>query len=221
MSADRPYHRSVFPRSHRRLRTVFVRAAVGLAIAAFVAVGCAGKPFDPGGPCTADGQAAGAYPALERLIPGQFDGTAPAVLDSGRSCSASALGSLASHRVAELQFAGGQWHLGDRSGLTMAVLSGPSALDAAWVNEFYESSARLAKHTENISATAARIGDVDTFRVETLNDQTSFQSVVVWPGTTFVHVVIVASDVNEVGSRSAHDAIVERAVATFAAFSPG
>jgi hypothetical protein len=103
----------------------------------------------------------------------------------------------------------------------MAVLSSPTSLEAGWVNEFYESSARVAKHTENVSAAAARLDGLDTYRIETLNDQTSFQTVVVWPVGSVVHVVIVASDVHEVGSRAAHDAIVERAVAAFAAFSPG
>lgn len=169
----------------------------------------------------ADGRAPGAYPELERLIPATFDAAAPTVLDSGRNCSATALGSLASHQVGELRFAGGQWHRGDRSGVTMAVLSSPTGLDASWVGEFYETSARLAKHTENVSAGTTRIGGVDAFRVETLNDQTSFQTVVVWAGAAAIDVVIVASDVNEVGSRAAHDAIVGRAVADFTDFTPG
>jgi hypothetical protein len=188
---------------------------------ALVVSACAGARFDPSGPCTADGRAPGAYPELERLIPDRFDGAAPTVLDSGRNCSAAALGSLASHQVGELRFAGGQWHRGDRSGVTMAVLNSPTGLDAAWVGEFYESSARVARHTENVSAGPARIGSVDAFRIETLNDQTSFQTVVVWAGKSAIKVVIVASDVNEVGSRTAHDEIVGRAVADFAGFSPG
>jgi hypothetical protein len=188
---------------------------------ALVASACSAEKFDPSRPCTADGRAAGAYPELERLVPTRFDESSPAVLDSGRNCAATTLGSLASHRVGELRFAGGQWHLGDRSGVTMAVLSSPTGLDAGWVGEFYESSARLARHTENVSATQTRIGDIDAFRIETLNDQTSFQTVLVWPGKSVVDVVIVASDVHEVGSRAAHDAIVSRAVAAFAGFSPG
>ena len=211
----------VFPRSHRRHRAGARRALFGLVLVAILASACAGARFDPSGPCTADGRAPGAYPELERLIPATFDAAAPTVLDSGRNCSATALGSLASHQVGELRFAGGQWHLGERSGVTMAVLSSPTGLDAAWVGEFYETSARLAKHTENVSAGTTRIGGIDAFRVETLNDQTSFQTVVVWAGTAAIDVVIVASDVNEVGSRAAHDAIVGRAVAAFAGFAPG
>jgi hypothetical protein len=211
----------VFPRSSGRHLAVAWRALFGLVLISFLASGCAGAQFDPSGPCTADGRAPGAYPELERLIPTTFDTAAPTVLDSGRNCSATALGSLASHQVGELRFAGGQWHLGDRSGVTMAVLSSPTGLDAGWVGEFYETSARLAKHTENVSAGTTRIGGVDAFRVETLNDQTSFQTVVVWAGSAAIDVVIVASDVTEVGSRAAHDAIVGRAVTDFAGFLPG
>jgi hypothetical protein len=196
---------------------VFVLAFVAL----FITSACAAAKFDPTGPCTTDGRAAGAYPELERLIPARLDDAPPTVVDSGRNCIPTTLGSLASHGVRELRFAGGQWHHGDRSGVTMAVFSSPTPLDATWVGEFYESSARVAKHTENVSAAQARIGGVDAFRVETLNDQTSFQTVVVWPGKNAVDIVIVASDVNEVGSRAAHDALVERAVTTFAAVTPG
>ena len=103
----------------------------------------------------------------------------------------------------------------------MAVFRSPSGLDASWLGEFYESSARVARHTENVSAAQATIGGVDAFRVETLNDETSFQTVVVWAGEDAVDVVIVASDVHEVGSRAAHDARVERAVAALAGFAPG
>ena len=218
---DQPYDPEVLPRPLRRAPAAARRALLALVLVALVASACGGAKFDPSGTCTADGRAPGAYPELERLVPIRFDDTPPAVLDSGRNCAAATLGSLASHQVAELRFAGGQWHLGDRSGLTMAVLSSPIGLDAGWVAEFYESSARLARHTENVSATQTRIGDFDAFRIETLNDQTSFQTVIVWPGKSVVDVVIVASDVHEIGSRAAHDEIVGRAVASIAGFTPG
>jgi len=38
----------------------------------------------------------------------------------------------------------------------------PNPAVAAWVGEFYESSARLAKHTENVSAGSARVGGVES-----------------------------------------------------------
>jgi hypothetical protein len=186
-----------------------------------MASACGSARFDPSGPCTADGRAPGAYPELERLIPARFEEVVPTVLDSGRNCTATALASLASHGVAEVRFAGGQWHLGERSGVTMAVFSSPTRLDAAWLGEFYESSARVARHTENVSAAQATIGGVNAFRVETLNDETSFQTVVVWAGRDAVDVVIVASDVHEVGSRAVHDQRVDRAVAVLAGFTPG
>jgi hypothetical protein len=220
-SADRPYDRDVVPERCRRSPARRRRAVFVLAIVALIATGCSGARFDPTGPCTVDGRAAGAYPELERQIPSTFDEVAPTALDSGRSCSPTALGSLASHHVGELRFAGAQWHLGDRSGVTMAALSSPTGLDAEWVGEFYESSARVARHTENVSAGQTRVGGVDAFRIETLNDETSFQTVVVWPGKEVVDVVLVASDVHEIGSRAAHDEIVDRAVAALARFSSG
>jgi hypothetical protein len=211
----------VFPTNQRRHPAAAWPALLAIVLFTLVASACGSATFDPSGPCTADGRAPGAYPDMERLIPPRFEESAPTVLDSGRNCTPTALGSLASHGVGEVRFAGGQWHLGDRSGVTMAVFGSPNGLDAAWLGEFYESSARVAKHTENVSAAQAEIGGVNAFRVETLNDQTSFQTVVVWAGKDAVDVVIVASDVNEIGSRAAHDQRVERAVATLAGFSPG
>jgi hypothetical protein len=211
----------VFPRPRSGRPAVVARATLALVVVALVAAACARAAFDPSGPCTVDGRAPGGYPELERLIPGRFEDVAPTVLDSGRSCTPASLGTFAGHSVTELQFAGGQWHRTDTSGVTMAVLRSPTGLDAAWVGEFYESSARVGRHTENVSAQDVTINGVDAFRIDTLNDETSFQTVVVWSGGEVVDVVIVASDVREVGSRAAHDEIVGRAVAAFAGFVPG
>jgi len=211
----------VFPTNPRRHPAAAWPALLAVVLLTLVVSACGSAKFDPSGACTTDGRAPGAYPAMERLIPPRFDETAPTVLDSGRNCTPTGLGSLTSHGVGEVRFAGGQWHLGDRSGVTMAVFSSPTGLDAAWLGEFYESSARVARHTENVSAAQADIGGVNAFRIETLNDQTSFQTVVVWAGKDAVDVVIVASDVNEIGSRAAHDQRVNGAVATLAGFSPG
>jgi hypothetical protein len=205
----------------RRPRPALRAAIVTLLAAALTALaGCGGASFDPSGPCTTDGRGAGAYPTLERLVPERFDDKAATTVDSGRSCTPAALGSLAGRGVRELRFAGGQWHLGDRSGVTMAVMSSPTGIQADWVAEFYESSARVAKHTQNVSLNQVTIGAVNGFRIETLNDETSFQTVVVWPGGGNVDVVIVASDVHEIGTRDAHDEVVDRAVSQFQVYAP-
>jgi hypothetical protein len=211
----------VFPRNRRRHPAAAWLAPLVVVLLTLVASACGSATFDPSGPCTSDGRASGAYPDMERLIPPQFEESAPTVLDSGRNCTPTSIGSLTSHGVREVRFAGGQWHLGDRSGVTMAVFRSPTGLEASWLGEFYESSARVARHTENVSATQATIGGISVFRVETLNDETSFQTVVVWAGQDAVDVVIVASDVHEVGSRAAHDARVDSAVAALAGFTPG
>src|SRR5688572_21950395 len=60
-------------------------ASIALALLALVLVmgACAApEPFDPTGPCSADGAAPGAYPELEALIPTMYEGRAPETLDS-------------------------------------------------------------------------------------------------------------------------------------------
>src|SRR4029079_10116368 len=100
-----PYHRAMSPDPRRRSGAPARRLAALLAAAAAVLVGCAS--FDPAGPCNADGKVPGAYPDLEAVVPKSFQARPPAELDSGRTCTSSGLGSLATHGVKELRFAGG------------------------------------------------------------------------------------------------------------------
>jgi hypothetical protein len=132
-SAAGPYHHDVPPRFAARFR---VRAVFAVAFLAVLG-GCAGATFDPSGPCNSDGQAAGAYPDLEALVPRSFQGRAPDRVDSGRNCSTAALATLALHDVSELRFAGAIWDLGSSSGVTLAVFEAPG-LDASWMAEFFE-----------------------------------------------------------------------------------
>jgi hypothetical protein len=175
-------------------------------------------PFSPTGPCNGDGHEAGAYPELEALAPKAFDGKPPTTLDSGRNCSDEALGSLVSHGVHELRFAGATWDFGNGHAMTIAVLGLPDAgLPVAWAEEFYELGARNAKKTEHVEVTRPDLAPVGlVFRLDTLNDL-SFQTVVVWAEDQRVRVVIVASPVNAAASRADHDALVASAVATAAA----
>jgi hypothetical protein len=186
-----------------------------------VSGGCtAAPPFDPHGPCEVDGRAAGAYPALEAALPGELADRPPDSRDSGRSCSAAALGALAGHGVAELRFAGVTWDDGGGAGASIAVLALPDgALPVAWVEEFYEVGARTARRTEKIETDRPSIEPAGVvFRLDTLNDL-SFQSVVVWPDGPIARVVLVASPVRPDASRADHDAIVAAAVAAAVAAS--
>ncbi len=191
-----------------------------LALLAIVAScgGTAGTSFDPQAPCPAEGKQPGAYPDLEALVPTALDGAPPVLVDSGRNCSEANLGTLASHGITEVRFAGGTWEIGQRSGVTIAVFRAPG-LTTARLAEFYESSAREARKTEEVTLADFMIfhpegGRVSGRRLDTLNDE-SFQTVVVLDGEEAgtVRAVLVASDVRETGTRDAHDERVTRASA--------
>ena len=194
------------------------RLVVLLVVAGF-ASGCAGgrapASFDPSGPCTGDGQRAGAYPELEQLIPGSFEGIAPAQLDSGRNCTDQNLGTLASHGIREVRFAGGLWETGDRSGFTLAVLVAPD-LTAQRMADFYEAGTRAGRKTEDVTRSTLQLAGRNAWMISTLNDE-SYQSIVVWdagqPGT--VKAVLVGSDVRETEGMGPHNALVQRALAAF------
>jgi len=206
----------VIPRSCRRSRAAArsFAAVIALATAALLAAcGPAGPSFVPAGPCVVDGQAEGAYPDLEAAIPTVLRGEPPTHLDSGRTCSATSLGTLVGHRVAELRFAGGLWELGARSGVTIARFTAPG-LEADWMADFYEAGARSARKTEEIETTRLRIEGRDAWRLDTLNDESS-QTIVVWPADEpgAVWAVLAGNDVREIQSREAHDAVVADAIA--------
>ena len=189
-----------------------LRSAAGFVLAVAVVLGCGSTAFDPSSPCTADAKAPGDYPALEELVPKQFDDRAPDRVDSGRSCTPAALGSLVAHDVAELRFAGSTWDLGSGGGVTLAVLEADS-LDAAWVAEFYQAGARVARNTETVDRTTMTLPDGRyATRIDTLNGE-SYQTVVVWPDGARVRVALVASAIREVQTKNAHEAVVAAALA--------
>ena len=130
-----------------------------LLFALLVLAGCSGPPassFDPTGPCTADGSAPGAYPELEARIPTSFHDAAPETLDSGRNCSAAALGSLAGAGIDELRFAGGTWSFGAERTAGARRVHG-AGLDADLVGDFYATSADAAGRTTILSQTSPTI----------------------------------------------------------------
>jgi hypothetical protein len=208
-----------FDRGPRRRVHAALATAIWVAILASVAAcGQAGGTFAPGGPCVADGRGAGTYPDLEAKVPRSLDGRAATSVDSGRKCSESALGSLTTHGVTDLRFAGAVWNGGNDAGTSIAVLALPTgALPAAWAEEFYGFGAVTGKKTDNIATSRPSFDGVgETFRIDALNDL-SFQSVVVWQDGPLVRVVIVATAVDPGASMSGHDAQIAAAVAAAAA----
>lgn len=179
-----------------------------------IAAACSGPPFDPSGPCTTDGKIPGAYPDLEALVPASYQGNRPQLLDSGRTCTSQSLGTLATHGVKELRFAGGTWPTGTQSGLTLATfgsVDGP-LLDPAWLAEFYETTARTGKNIQSVDSTEVPIvGSITGRRLDVLNNE-SFQTVVVWRRQDRVAAVLVANFIREIPSKEAHDKIVATAI---------
>jgi hypothetical protein len=163
-----------------------------------------------------DGRGPGVYPELEQMLPPDLGEVGATTVDSGRSCSDARLSTLKAHGVTDLRYAGATWTPEGGSTTVIAVFTTPSGgppLESAWLAEFYEQGARASTKTENIEIgqpTYDQAGEV--YQLNTLNDL-SFQSVVVWPGEGFVHVVIVGTQLEPGGeTRADHDNSVRIAV---------
>jgi hypothetical protein len=211
------------PRSRRQSITRGIRARrlpfARLALAAVVLVGVAGcnATFDPNSPCTTDGTAHNAYPDLEALVPTAYKAAPPSDLDSGRACTPAGLGTLASHDVDELRFAGGTWEQGSDGGVSLAILTDPTgpALQPAWVVEFYETGARAGKNVQSVETADYPVSDgVTARRIDVLNGE-SFQSIVVWERNGEIAVALVANSIRQIQTRAAHDEVVRGAVDAF------
>ena len=191
---------------------------LGLLLVAGLIAGCGPgtvSSFDPTGPCLGDGQRPGAYPELERLIPPSFEGIAPTTLDSGRNCTERNLGTLASHGIREVRFAGGLWETGERSGFTLAVLTAPE-LTAEWMADFYEAGARAGRKTEEVKRSMFDLDGRNAWAINTLNGE-SYQTIAVWDTGQrgVVRAVLVGSDVRETDGMGPHSDLYERALASF------
>lgn len=174
--------------------------------------GCTGEAaasFDPSGSCTTDGAASGAYPDLEARVPTTYRDTAPEKIDSGRNCSAEALGLLAGLGFEEVRFAGATWGFGAERALVLAVFTAPG-LDANEIADFYAQSARTSPRVEILAETeptiVGRAGRrLDAKRVEFL------QTVVVWPASDpDVVNVVISNDLPDARIAEAIDAFGDR-----------
>jgi hypothetical protein len=162
--------------------------------------------FDPAGPCSTDGQQPGAYPDLEALLPRDYEDQMPENLDSGRTCTAEALGTLATHGIDELKFAGATWKTGGAAGFTMAVFEA-AGLDPARMVEFYEAGAKAARKTDTYTVTDVTVGGKPAVRLDVLGSDGSGQTVVAWPGTRDDQVfVLLAANVGDMKTTELLDA---------------
>jgi hypothetical protein len=183
------------------------RAGVLVLVALFLAACAGGAPsFDPSGPCTTDGSAAGAYPDLEARIPTVFEGGPPATLDSGRTCTEANLGSLADAGFREIRFAGGTWDFGGNRAAALVVFSAPG-LTAEAIFDFYRESAAVANRTEVTGESGPTLAGESTLRLDSTTGE-RIQTVVVWPAAD-------ADVVNVVITNDLPDPKIEAAVAAF------
>lgn len=184
---------------------------------AAILAGCGGQPFDPTGPCTTDGSATGAYPELEAVVPTALRGAPSNALDSGRACTPAGLGTLATHGVDELRFAGATWEAGSDSGVSLAVFTDPTGppLEPGWVAEFYETGARTAKKVESVTAADYAVTDtISGRRIDVLNGE-SYQTIVVWERNGQIAVALIANSIRRVETKDAHELDVRAAVDAF------
>ncbi len=208
------------PMSPRSLPHVPARVAtvlVALAAAAVLIAGCSfgAAAFDPNGPCTTDGRAAGAYPDLEALVPSTLDGKSPASLDSGRKCTSDGLATLASHGITEVRFAGAVWPTGAESGTSLAVFSAPG-LTPAWLGESYEAGARASSKVSGYTATTPVVQGRQGYRLDAENNG-NLQTVVVWPAPAgpVMRVAIVSGAARDGTTLASQQLAVQRAIAAF------
>ena len=161
-----------------------------LAVALLTGACATPPPFDPSGPCTADGSAPGAYPELEATIPTTFEGRGPDTLDSGRNCSAENLGVLADAGIDEVRFAGGAWDFGGNRAAALATFTAPG-LTRDLMADFYTASAKAANRTKITGESSPTLAGRQTRRLDSTTGE-RIQTIVVWDGATAdtVHVVI-------------------------------
>jgi hypothetical protein len=180
-----------------RSRLVLAIAALALVLAACGGAGAPVLSFDPTGACTSDGQLPGAYPELEALLPTEVDGTAPTSVDSGRTCTPEALGSLADAGVTELRFAGATWTTGGSAGWTLAAFTADS-LTPAVMRDFYETGARTARRAEKVAVSDATVAGLPAKRLDVLMSDGTGQTVVAWQAADDGPVwVLLAADVGD------------------------
>jgi hypothetical protein len=180
-----------------------------LALAAAVVVGACGSgqvpSFDPTGPCSTDGRAAGAYPDLEALVPTRYRGVPPDTLDSGRNCTVTNLGALASLGISEVRFAGGTWTFGAERAAVLAVFK-TKGLSAEALAAFYSQSAHAAPRTQVVAQSAPTVAGRPGRRIDTKTGS-RVQTVVVWPAADDDVVnVVITNDLPDARIQDAIDA---------------
>lgn len=153
--------------------------------------------FDPASSCTSDGRMPGAYPDLEALLPSEYDTKPPTSVDSGRNCTADALGTLTASGIKALRFAGATWDLGGTTAVTVAVFKADGLTPASMI-QFYAAGARSNSKTEKAQLSDTTVAGEPASRLDVLQTDGTGQTIVAWPSDEpgLVHVLL-ASDLGD------------------------
>jgi len=185
---------------HRYAQPMARASALSLVLAVVLAACGSAIPvvsFDPSTPCTTDGRQPGAYPELEALLPAEYQGQAPDNVDSGRSCTPAALGSLADAGIDGVRFAGATWHLGGATALTVAVFEADGLTPTAMI-DFYRLGGSGNSKLEKIAISKATVGGRTGSRLDVLQSDGTAQTIVAWPSADAGRVfVLLASDLGD------------------------
>jgi hypothetical protein len=184
------------PRAGRLPALALLLAAAAL----LAACGGSGIPFvsfDPTAACTTDGRMPGAYPELEALLPGTYQGSMPVNVDSGRNCTSDALDTLADVGISEVRFAGATWDLDGSAALTRALFEAEGLTPSAMI-DFYKAGALANRKTEKLADAETTVAGRPGRRLDVLQSDGTAQTVVAWPADEpgRVHVLL-ASDVGD------------------------
>jgi hypothetical protein len=185
-------------------------ARIGILVlaTALLSAACSSGPapsFDPTGACSTDGRVAGAYPDLEALVPKIYQGVPPGTLDSGRNCTPTNLGVLASMGITEVRFAGATWSFGAERAAVLAVFRTHDLTGDAMA-DFYAASARAASRTQVVAMSAPMIAGRQGRRLDTMTGE-RVQTVVVWPSAEpDVVNVVITNDLPDARIKDAVDA---------------
>lgn len=188
------------------------RLGTPLLVVAVLIAGCGSgqaPSFDPTGECTTDGRSPGAYPDLEALVPKLYRGEPPVTLDSGRNCTVTNLGSLASLGISEVRYAGGTWTFGAERAVVLAVFR-THGLSAEALDAFYTQSAQAAPRTQIVGRSGPTIAGRPGRRLDAKTGERT-QTVVTWPGAADDTVnVIISNDLPDARIQDAIDAFEGR-----------
>jgi hypothetical protein len=185
----------------RHVLLLGIAAGVLCAAAGVLCASCAGTPAAPGPSGCTDLQTPGVYPELERLVPASVGGTAVARLESGRSCSDQALGSLAKSGVRELQFAGAvaRFSPQDSTGITLSVYRAPG-LTIDLLADAFATGAGTSRSVSGVHAARTVIGGRPGIRIDAIAAGQA-ETVFVWPSgepETFDAVIAIGAGEDEI-----------------------